>query len=102
MRALGPWLALSLLCASSQALGGPLTPTYVRISLDDEQAAPLGSSGPRRIRETLDDSASASQASFPLDGDGRLIRLSLDEGLASYGHLSPPRQQARRLRTTLD
>jgi len=88
--------------ASSQALAGPLTPAYVRTSLDSDEAAPLSGSEPRRIRATLDEQPSPSHASFPLDHEGRLIRVSLEEGSASYGHLSPPRPQARRVRTTLD
>ena len=102
VRAPGCLLALLLLCASSQALGAPLPGRCVRTSLDDDKPAPMAGAAARRIRTTLDDRASKSRAAFPLNNDGRLIRLSLEEGTPTYGLLSLPHSKTRRVRTTLD
>lgn len=102
MRGFGFSLALLLLSASPQLLAAPVAGTYVRTSLDDDRPAPLAGREPRRIRKTLDDRPSASHVAFPLERDGRLIRLSLEEGSATYGRLSPARGKLRRVRTTLD
>ncbi len=105
VRSSGIWLAVSVLCATPQALAGGVTaPSYVRTSLDEDAPAPNNVREPRRFRTSLDD---VSHASFPLetaaiDSAGRLIRVSLDDGGARYGHLSPAQSQARRYRTTLD
>jgi len=102
VRASGSSLALLLLCASPQALGAPLPGRCVRTSLDDDKPAPMAEAAPRRIRSTLDDRTNKSHALFPLENDGRLIRLSLEEGAATYGRMSLPRGKMRRVRTTLD
>jgi hypothetical protein len=97
------WLALSVLGASPHALAAPSgMPTYIRTQLDDDASAPRGPQPqrePRRIRSTLDD---ASHAAFPLDTEGRLIRVSLDDGELRYGHLGPSQSRPRRVRTELD
>ena len=99
VRSLGVWLALTVLCVSPEALAaGSSLPRYLRTALDDEAVAPSPRE-PRRIRSSLDD---ASHTSFPLDSEGRLIRVSLDDGGASYGHLTPGQSHARRVRTALD
>lgn len=92
----GLWLALSLLGVSPCALAG--VPPYLRTALDDA-SPPLEPREPRRIRSTLDD---PSHLSFPLDVEGRLIRVSLDEGVDSYGHLNAAPAHPRRVRTQLD
>lgn len=88
-------------------------PRRIRRSLDDATDAlvsaapgsatsPLGGSKalvlpplPRRVfRVSLDE----DQPAFA----GRLIRLSIDDGRATYGRLSGSTWQGRRLRTTLD
>ncbi len=77
-------------------------PIYVRTQLDDDGSAPRGPQParvPRRIRSTLDD---ASHAAFPLDSEGRLIRVSLEDGDLRYGHLGPSPSRPRRVRTALD
>jgi hypothetical protein len=95
----GFWLALALLCVSPAALAaGPSVPPYLRTALDDDAPA-RGPREPRRIRSSLDD---ASHASFPVDSEGRLIRISLDDGGPSYGRLTPMQSRARRVRTALD
>ncbi len=105
VRSLGILQAVSALCVTAQALaGGVSAPSYLRTTLDEGAPAPSHACEPRRFRTTLDD---ASQASFPLDTQpldsaGRLIRISLEDGDARYGHLSPAQSQARRYRTTLD
>ena len=105
VRSLGIWLAVSVLCGTPQALAGGVTaPNYVRTSLDEDAPGPSQVREPRRFRTSLDD---VSHASFPVDtaafdSAGRLIRVSLDDGGAPYGHLSPGQSQARRYRTTLD
>ena len=105
VRSLALWLAVSTLCVTPQALAASVTaPSYLRTSLDEQPPASPSGREPRRFRTTLDD---ASHASFPLDtarldSAGRLIRISLDDGVALYGHLSPMQSQARRYRTTLD
>jgi hypothetical protein len=104
-------LPLLLLAVSRPAAAASrTTPPYLRTSLDD--AAPVAPpSQPRRIRSSLDDlsvtatlgsAGSPSHIVFPLEVAGRLIRLSLDEGQVSYGHLVLARPQPRRIRTTLD
>ena len=98
VRLLAPCLALLALSASPAALAATLAPSYLRASLDDDAEAPAARQ-PRRIRSTLDD---PSHAAFPLDAEGRLIRLTLDEGGRSYGRLAPAKAQARRVRMTLD
>ena len=97
VRLLAPGLALLVLSASPAALAAT-RPSYVRASLDDD-AAPPAARQARHIRSTLDD---PSHAAFPLDAEGRLIRLTLDEGDQRYGRLAPANAQARRVRTTLD
>lgn len=99
VRSYGVWLALAVLFVAPGALaaGSSLSP-FVRSSLDDDAPAPAPPS-PRRIRSSLDD---ASHVSFPLDAEGRLIRLSLDEDGASYGHLTPSPSRSRHVRTALD
>jgi hypothetical protein len=98
VRSLGVSLAFTVLCLSPGALAaGSSVPPYLRTALDDDALA-SGPPEPRRIRSSLDD---ASHASFPLDTEGRLIRVSLDDG-ASYGHLTPVQSHARRVRTALD
>jgi hypothetical protein len=103
VRSLAVWLALSVLGASPRALAAPSNmPIYVRTQLDDEASPPRGPQPqrePRRIRSTLDD---ASHAAFPLDPEGRLIRVSLDDGELRYGHLGPSQSRPRRVRTELD
>jgi hypothetical protein len=96
------WLALavSVLGVASEAEAAPRTPPYLRTSLD-EAAAPSAPAGPRRIRRSLDDE-SQSRAAFPLDAEGRLIRLSLGEGTPAYGRLNTGRDAARRIRITLE
>lgn len=112
------FLALPLLLVGVSAPGHAATrnaPPYLRTSLDDTSTA-APAPVPRRIRSTLDDASptatrslgdSLSHAAFPLEPGaakltGRLIRLSLDDGQVSYGHLVLPQQQPRRIRTTLD
>jgi hypothetical protein len=101
----------------------------VRASLDDTVSAPE-QLHPRLLRKSLDDGSTASgvgSASFPTDDsapqvlaplprrvfrvsldhdqpafDGRLIRLSLEEGRAIYGRLSESPARGRHLRTSLD
>lgn len=100
VRSHGIWLTLALLCLSPGALAaGSSVPPYLRTALDDDDARVAGPREPRRIRSSLDD---ASHASFPLDSAGRLIRVSLDDGGANYGHLIPVQSRARRVRTALD
>jgi len=112
------FLALPLLLVGVAAPGHAATrnaPPYLRTSLDD--AAPAAPApGPRRIRSTLDDAGpiatrslgdSPSHVTFPPEAGatklpGRLIRLSLDDGQVSYGHLVLAQRQPRRIRTTLD
>jgi hypothetical protein len=100
VRFLGVWLAFfSVLGVSPCAVAaGSSVPPYLRTALDDG-SLPLEPREPRRIRSTLDD---PSHASFPLDAGGRLIRVSLDEGVESYGHLNAAPTRARRVRTQLD
>ena len=99
VRPYGLWLALSLLGVSPCALAAvPAAPPYLRTALDDT-TPPLEPLQPRRIRSTLDD---PSHLSFPLEVGGRLIRVSLDEGVDSYGHLNAATVHPRRLRTQLD
>lgn len=76
----------------------------MRTQLDDDASPPHGPQPPReprRIRNTLDD---GSHAAFPLDteSEGRLIRVSLDDGDLRYGHLGPSQSRPRRVRTALD
>lgn len=103
VRSLAVWLALSVLGVGPHALAAPSSmPVYVRTQLDDEGSAPRGPQPqrePRRIRSTLDD---ASHAAFPLDPEGRLIRVSLEDGDSRYGHLGPSQSRPRRVRTELD
>ncbi|HEX2876390.1 MAG TPA: hypothetical protein VHP33_34290 [Polyangiaceae bacterium] len=103
MRSLAVWLALSALAASPRALAAPSgLPIYIRTQLDDDASPPPAAQPPReprRIRITLDD---ASHASFPLDPEGRLIRVSLEDGDLRYGHLAPSPSRTRRVRTELD
>ena len=103
VRSLAVWLALSALGASQHAWAAPSAlPIYVRTELDDDASAPRGPQPqrePRRIRSTLDD---ASHAAFPLDPEGRLIRVSLEDGDLRYGHLGPSQSRPRRVRTELD
>ena len=104
VRTLAVWLALTVLGASPHALGASSSmPSYVRTQLDDDSPSTRGPQPPReprRIRSTLDD---ASHASFPLDSEGRLIRLSLEDGDSRYGHIGPaPQSRPRRVRTELD
>jgi hypothetical protein len=95
----GVWLALSWLSLSPSAwASGNEAPRYLRTGLGDD-AIPLASSGPRRIRTTLDDT---SHAAFPVDDEGRLIRITLDDGAISYGRLGDGPLPARRVRTALD
>ena len=101
MRLAISWLALTVLGVAPHAFAAPSTPPYLRTSLDDE-TTPTTPAGPRRIRSTLDDESRQSHAAFPLDPEGRLIRLSLAEGAASYGRLSTTRESSRRIRVTLD
>jgi hypothetical protein len=94
-------------------------PPYLRITLDDSAPAPAATApAPRRIRSSLDDTTSAratvelpitsaGHAEFPLETGGakvagRLIRLSLDDGQATYGHLVLAQPASRRIRTSLD
>jgi hypothetical protein len=98
VRLLAPCFALLVLGASPAAQAKALDRTYVRTSLDDDSTAEAPRQ-PRRMRSTLD---VPSQAAFPLDPQGRLIRLSLGEGGPSYGRLAPGKAQARRVRMTLD
>jgi hypothetical protein len=92
-------------------------PPCLRTTLDDSTPAPAATA-PRRIRSSLDDAASAratialpgtsaAHAEFPLEKSGakvagRLIRLSLDDGQATYGHLALAQPASRRIRTSLD
>lgn len=112
------FLALPLLLVGVSTPGHAATrntPPYLRTSLDDAAAA-APAPGPRRIRSSLDDASTtatrslgdgSSRAAFPLEASGnkltgRLIRLSLDDGQVSYGHLVLAQRQPRRIRTTLD
>lgn len=103
VRSLAFWLALTVLGASQHAWAAPSSmPIYVRTQLDDDASPPRGPQPlrePRRIRSTLDD---ASHGAFPLDSEGRLIRVSLDDGDIRYGHLGPAQSRPRRVRTELD
>jgi hypothetical protein len=123
-------LALSILAASPLARGATFEGAApLRASLDDAVSAPE-QLRPRMIRKSLDDAyapSTVSVASFPADDsppqvlpppprrvfrvsldhdqpafDGRLIRLSLEEGRAIYGRLSASQAQGRHLRTSLD
>ncbi len=101
VRSLGILLAASAFCVTPPALA---TGVGVRTSLDEDAPAPSYVREPRRFRTSLDD---VSHASFPLDtaavgSAGRLIRISLEDSGARYGHLGPTQSQARRYRTTLD
>lgn len=99
VRSYGVWLAVAVLGTAPGALAaGSAVSPFVRTALDDDAPA-AAPPAPRRIRSSLDD---ASHASFPLDAEGRLIRLSLDEDGASYGHLTPLPSRARHVRTALD
>lgn len=102
VRSYGVWLALAVLCVAPGALAaGSSTSPYLRTALDDDAPA-VGPRPPRRIRSSLDD---ASHASFPLDTEGRLIRVSLDDEGARYGHLTPVpsrTSRARHVRIALD
>ena len=110
------FLALPLLVAVAAPVHGATrnAPPYLRTSLEDGASA-AQVVAPRRIRSTLDDasltatrtsSESSSHAAFPADGaakvSGRLIRLSLDDGQVTYGHLMQAPPPARRIRTSLD
>jgi hypothetical protein len=96
------WLALAVLGVAPSALAAPESArVYLRTSLD-EAPATLAPSTPRRIRNTLEDAPPTSHAAFPIDVEGRLIRLTLTEGAPAYGRLSTPHESARRIRTTLD
>jgi hypothetical protein len=104
VRSLGPSLAILVqLAAASARAAGPGTPppTYLRTSLDDPRATIPLPAEPRRIRRSLDD---PSHRSFPLNPvEGRLIRVSLDEGTLRPAHPSPDAAPAaRRVRQTLD
>lgn len=99
VRSHGLWLALSLLGVSPCAQAATTAvPPYLRTALD-EATPPLEPREPRRIRSNLDD---PSHVSFPLDVEGRLIRVSLDDGVDSYGHLNAAPARPRRVRTQLD
>lgn len=95
--ALGFWLLLPLLGSSPPAAPGP--PRYLRTQLDDDSVSSDGPSPARHIRSSLED---ASHASFPLESEGRVIRISLDDNRSSYGHLGSLHARARIVRTTLD
>jgi hypothetical protein len=122
-------LAVSVLGSSSLVWGATLAGSPpVRASLDDGVSTAV-QARPRMIRKSLDDtydSNTLSVASFPTDDarqmlplpsrrvfrisldqdhpvlDGRLIRLSLDEGRGIYGRLNESQAQGRYLRTSLD
>lgn len=114
-------LPLLVVAAAPAAAATRNAPPYLRTSLDESSPAPAAPAPRRRIRSTLDDAgatpatrtavelprADASHAEFPLDKSvaktpGRLIRLSLDDGQATYGHLTLAQPAARRIRTSLD
>lgn len=122
-------LALSVLGSSSLVWGASLAAAPpVRASLDDAVSAPV-QARPRMIRKSLEDtydSSNVSVAAFPADDapqvlpppprrvlrisldhdqpafDGRLIRLSLEDGRGIYGRLSDSQALGRHLRTSLD
>jgi hypothetical protein len=122
-------LTLSVLASSSLVWGATLAGAPpVRVSLDD-RVSTAGQARPRMIRKSLDDTYdfnTVSVASFPADDarqisslpprrvfrisldhdrpafDGRLIRLSLEEGRGIYGRLDESQAQGRHLRTSLD
>jgi len=107
-------LPLAAIGLSSLCWGSTIDTTRrVRVSIDDS-SAPSTVPGPRRIRGTLDEVGitpalhAPSVAAFPLDEgpaseprQGRLIRLSLEEGHTVYGRLSESRAH-RYVRTSLD
>jgi hypothetical protein len=123
-------LALSVLGSSSLVWGASLAGVPpVRASLDDDAVSAPVPAPPRMIRKSLDDtfdSSAVSVAAFPahdapqvlpppprrvfrisLDHDqpaldGRLIRLSLEDGRGIYGRLNDSLSQGRHLRTSLD
>jgi hypothetical protein len=97
------WLALAVFGVAPSALGAPESSrVYLRTSLDEEPAT-LAPSARRRIRDTLEEGVPpTSHAAFPIDVEGRLIRLTLTEGAPAYGRLSTPHESARRIRITLD
>ena len=95
MRWLSLNLALFACCLSPSALGAG---RHIRSSLDD-----VAPSQPNRLHVLPE-----SHADFPLTVEplgstqGRLIRLSLDDGTAVYGRLRQARSSGRRFRTSLD
>jgi hypothetical protein len=113
-------LPLLVVAAAPATAATRNAPPYLRTTLDDTAPAPAAAApAPRRIRSSLDDagsvplralerpSQSAGHAEFPLEKSvakaaGRLIRLSLDDGQATYGHLVLAQPASRRIRTSLD
>lgn len=89
----------SLLCVAAPAAA--TTTRYVRTSLEQDGVSHAQPNAARLIRNSLDD---ASHADFPADDtdNGRRIRISLEDGSAPYGQLSPAAPKARRFRMTLD
>jgi hypothetical protein len=92
VRSLALGLAFLVCSVSASALAAP---RQIRLSLDDESTGQLSRAG-------------ASHAEFPLveqpapPRPGRLIRLTLDDGGAVYGHLRHLATLGRRIRTSLD
>jgi len=92
VRSLALGLAFFVCSASASALAAP---RQIRLSLDDEARGSLPSARPSHG----DFPPTTQPAAAP---SGRLIRLSLDDDGAVYGHLRHLVALGRRIRTTLD